>query len=133
VPFLLDGDNLLGAQRSDERRQALAAELRHLAQRLGKRILIVFDGPGLDSSDVQFSGPGRSADDRILELLRGSQDRGGWIVVTDDRPLGDRCRTLGARVERCREFRGRLRSPDEPEKPERETDVAYWLERFGNR
>jgi predicted RNA-binding protein with PIN domain len=139
VPFLVDGDNLLGTwpgrRRSDAERRQLAMELGRMAARERRRIVTIFDGrpqPATSyGTDVHFSGPGRSADSLILDLLREQQERRGWIVVTSDRSLGDQCRYLEARVERCDLFRKRMHKRGEREKPERENDVEYWLEQFG--
>lgn len=139
MPYLIDGDNLLGTwkgrRRSDAERRALASEVQRFARLARRRAVVVFDGappPGTaPGTDVHFSGPGRSADDLILDRLRGEQDRRGWIVVTSDRPLGDQCRYLEATVERCDRFRRRLSGGPSKEKPERENDVDYWLDQFG--
>ena len=140
MPVLIDGDNLLGTwpgrKRSDAERRSLAMAIGRLAHRERRRYVTVFDGhpPAAKSfgTDVHFSGRGRSADELILELLRKESDRRGWTVVTSDRSLGDQCRYLEARVLRCDRFRGRLRADPRTEKPERETDVDYWLEQFGD-
>ena len=138
MPLLVDGDNLLGTwsgrKRSNAERHRLATELpRQVGGR--KKLVVVFDGtpaPGLHfGAHVRFSGAGRKGDEVILELLRAQQDRRGWIVVTSDRSLGDQCRWLGARVERCDLFRRRLRDHVSAEKPDHEEDVAFWLEEFG--
>ncbi|ANM28686.1 hypothetical protein ABI59_02225 [Acidobacteria bacterium Mor1] len=138
MPRLVDGDNLLGTWRGRKRsapeRRNLAFELQRFARHERRRVVIVFDGPeppGGSGKDVHYSGHGRSADARILSILREEKDVRGWIVVTDDRALGDQCRYLGARVERCGDFRRRLSRMGKGEKPEREDDVAYWLEVFG--
>ena len=139
MPYLIDGDNLLGTwrgrDRTDDERRALAHELSRLAVRTGRRVVVVFDGPetaGVRSgADVRFAGHGHSADERILALLRDQADRRGWIVVTSDRSLGDRCRHLGARIERCDRFRARLRAEPAAEKPNAEEELDLWLERFG--
>jgi len=140
VPLIVDGDNLLGTwpgrRRSDAERRELAMQLGRYALRNRRRVVVVFDGsapPGTAfGADVMFAGPGRTADEVMLGFLRAQADRRGWIVVTSDRSLGDQCRYLEARVERCDRFRGRLRVRDDVEKPEREEDVEYWLERFGD-
>jgi predicted RNA-binding protein with PIN domain len=141
MPIIVDGDNLLGTWpgrgRSDSERHRLAAQLSRFAARERRRVVAVFDGsgpPGLSfGSDVHFSGAGRTADRLILEFLEREQDRRGWTVVTSDRSLGDRCRHLGARPERCDLFRRRLAREAEPEKPEREEELDYWLEQFGEK
>jgi predicted RNA-binding protein with PIN domain len=139
MPYLVDGDNLLGTwrgrERSGDERRELAHELARHARRIGRRLLTVFDGPdpggaGL-GADVRFAGGGRSADELILSILREQEDVRGWVVVTSDRSLGDRCRHLGARVERCDRFRPRLCEPAGPEKPASEHDVDLWLREFG--
>ena len=138
MPYLIDGDNLLGTwrgrSRSDSERRSLAFEIARFGTRRRRRIVVVFDGsapPGSHfGTDVHFSGPGQTADEVILALLRDQEDRRGWIVVTSDRSLADQCRYMEAGVERSDNFRKRLaRSPTE-EKPEREDDVDYWLEQF---
>lgn len=139
MPIIVDGDNLLGTwperKRSDAERRRLAMQLSRWAAREGRSVVTVFDGSGPPGtsfgSDVHFSGPGRTADQLILDLLRREEDRRGWIVVTSDRALGDQSRHLGARPERCDLFRRRLARGTGREKPEREEDLDYWLERFG--
>lgn len=138
MPIVVDGDNLLGTsgrERSTAERRVLARELAALARREGKRVVTVFDGPDplrpAFGRDVRFSGPGRTADAVILELVRDDPDPRGLLIVTSDKSLGDRCRWLGARVERCHVFRPRLRAPGGEEKPESEDDIEGWLERFG--
>jgi hypothetical protein len=110
-------------------------ELARLAHRWRRRIVTVFDGPPppvtSHGANVIFAGPARSADEVILDRLREQEDRRGWIVVTSDRSLGDQCRYLEARVERCDRFRGRMTRDPAGEKPDRVEDVEYWLEQFG--
>ncbi len=140
MPYLVDGDKLPltcpRRPRTDAERSALALELDRFSARQRKRLVVVFDGtppPGRHlGPDVHFAGPGRTADDLILSLLRREEDRRGWIVITSDRPLGDRCRHLEARVERSDLFRKRLSAGTHEEKPEREDDVDYWLRQFGD-
>ena len=138
MPYLIDGDNLLGTwpgrRRSDAERRRLAFDLERFGRSVRREIVVIFDGvepPGaLVGPDVRFAGAGRSADDAILAHLRGRTDRGGWIVVTSDRSLGDRCRWLGARTERSDLFRRRLTGSRPAEKPEREDDLDFWIEQF---
>ena len=142
MPFLIDGDNLLGTwpgrRRSDPERRELALQLARWAARERRRVMTVFDGtapPGSSfGAGTLFSGAGRTADDRILDFLRQQSQRSQWVVVTSDRSLGDQCRHLDARIERCDRFRRRLRSAAacEDEKPKAGVDVDYWLEQFGS-
>jgi hypothetical protein len=66
----------------------------------------------------------------ILAHLRGQQDPRGWIVVTDDKSLGDQARWVGARVERCQALRDRVAGGGE-EKPGGQDDLDYWKDVFG--
>lgn len=136
MPFLIDGDNLLGTSgraRSDTEKARLAAELGRFASANRRRLTVVFDGPAppQHGAGVVYSGPGRTADSVILDRLRGQDNRRGWIVVTNDRSLADQARWLGATPERCERFRERLALGGDGEKPEREEDLDYWLEQFG--
>lgn len=91
--YLVDGDNLLGTWPG---RTRSACEKQRLAAELDGRAVVVFDLPG------------RSADDAILAALRREPNPAEWTVVTSDRSLSDRCRSLGASTERSHEFRRRL-------------------------
>lgn len=141
MPWLVDGDNLLGCwpgrRRSEAERRALTAELRRFARRTRRRVIVVFDGEPPEGyragPDVKYAGARKSADDVILSLLSAERDRRGWTVVTSDRPLGDRCRWLGARVERSHAFRPRLDAEPEGDKPRAEDNVAYWEDIFADR
>ncbi len=94
----------------------------------------MFDGPAPvpapPGADVRFSGAGTSADSLILRFLRTQPERAGWTVVTNDRSLGDRCRSIGAKVERCDAFRKRWVERCGDEKPAPSDDIDYWLEVF---
>jgi len=139
MPFLIDGDNLLGTwpgrRRSDAERRRLAFEIGRHGSSRRRRMVVVFDGtapPGLVlGPDVHFAGLGRSADELMLEILRREANPRGWIVVTSDRSLADQCRYLHARTERSDVFRKQLTAEGAEEKPEAEDDVEYWLRQFG--
>ncbi|MDX1388762.1 MAG: NYN domain-containing protein [Acidobacteriota bacterium] len=137
MPLIVDGNNLLGERRDDGARRLLVAEIARLAARERRRIVVVFDGPPpphrFASVNTHFSGPGKSADTWILDFLREQTRPREWTVVTDDRQLGDRCRHLGARVERRRAFRERLATDRKAEKPTGPVDVEDWEDYFGTR
>ena len=137
MPILVDGDNLLGRwpgrDRSQGERVLLSHELQRAARRTGSQIHVCFDGSRPDGIGVaarsHWSGAGCSADDWIVSLLQKEKDPKSWSVVTDDRPLGDRCRWVGANLRSCRDFRLRLQG-EESEKPESEDDIEYWTRAF---
>ncbi len=137
MPLLVDGNNLLGARRDDGVRRGLAAEIARLANRESRRIVLVFDGAAprqpFRATDTHFSGPGKTADAWILDFLRQQDRVREWTVITDDRSLADRCRHLGARVERCRPFRDRLAQRDEGEKPSGPVNVKEWEDYFNTK
>ena len=134
MPWIVDGDNLLGSwpgrSRSDAERRTLAGEIRALARREGREIVVVFDGEPASAlasgGDVLYAGKGRDADSVILEKIRASRDRRGYTVVTFDRALADQTRWLGASVERCDRFRARLAADRPAEKPEAGDDLEEW-------
>ena len=138
MPRIVDGDNLLGTwpgrKRSDRERKALAHDLDRWAHRERRRLVVVFDGsapPGVSlGSHTRFAGPVGCADDVILALLRQQVDPRGCIVVTNDRSLGDQCRGLGARIEKCEAFRARLLVDGGSEKPIPSGSIDEWLEVF---
>lgn len=137
MPILVDGDNLLGRwpgrARSQGQRVLLSHELQRAARRMGSRIHVCFDGSRPDGIGVaaqsHWSGADSSADEWIVAFLENEKDPKSWSVVTDDRPLGDRCRWIGATIRGCRDFRLRLQG-EVPEKPERENDIDYWIDTF---
>jgi len=139
VPFLIDGDNLLGTWRGRDRgaedKRRLSFELARFARTVRRRCVTVFDGPAPRGAgfggETRFSGRGRSADEWILDFLRAEQEPQGWWVITSDRSLGDRCRHLRARVEKSDRFRKRLTPSSGDEKPDPGSDMDYWLEQFG--
>ena len=120
--------------RSETDKRRLSQEIARLARKEGRDILLVFDGSqplGIAfGGTTRFAGQGQSADALILGHLRAQQDPRGWIVVTDDRSLGDQARWVGARVERCQTLRDRLSEGGE-EKPSGGDDLEYWKDVFG--
>ncbi|HVR37804.1 MAG TPA: NYN domain-containing protein [Thermoanaerobaculia bacterium] len=99
MPFLVDGNNLLGAmhadRRSDEPKRQLVRLLAMFARARKTKVTCIFDGPepasfakDLGAVKVAFSGS-RSADDLIAERAAGGR---GWSVVTSDAGLAARVR-----------------------------------------
>jgi len=153
VPYLIDGNNLLGswggpAIPGDGRAEVLRV-VATFCRAKGARAVLVFDGapfrPGtggqqLGNVTLRFPAAGRDADSVIREIVDGSRRPGELVVVTSDKPLSSYARTRGARVLRAHEWNALARGagPDtrkgrpapRGEKPDRETDVEGWLKRF---
>jgi hypothetical protein len=91
VPWLVDGSNVLGADRqNDEAKRALMRMLAGFARAKRTRVTCVFDGPeppsfgrSLGAATAVLSGA-RSADELIAERAAHGH---GWSVVTNDRGL----------------------------------------------
>jgi predicted RNA-binding protein with PIN domain len=153
VPYLIDGNNLLGswggpAIPGDGRAEVLRAVASFCRAR-GARAVLVFDGapfrPELGDQQfgtvsLRFPAAGRDADSVIREIVDGASRPGELVVVTSDKPLYSYARTRGAQVLRAHEWNALARGakpqarrggPAPPgDKPERETDVEGWLKRF---
>jgi hypothetical protein len=144
VPYLLDGDNLVGAalgRRGEAERDALVSEITGRLRRTRARVILYFDGPGRGSSlgnlTVRFSG-GSSADDAIVREIAASPRARETTVVTADRGLARRARDAGAKVMTPAEFWNRFgaetRGSTRPdEKPVDVDDWLRWFEEKGGR
>jgi rRNA-processing protein FCF1 len=107
MPYLLDGNNLIGTVRktsrpSDGDRAALVSEIADRLRRTRARATIFFDGPAgakptsLGALTVRTAS-GMSADDAILGEIRRSRAPADIVVVTADRELSRRSRDAGAK------------------------------------
>jgi hypothetical protein len=142
LPYLLDGDNLVGTARrrpgSREDRDALVAEISDRLRKTRANVVLFFDGDGpplaLGSLAVRYASP-MSADDAIVrEISRASSAR-ETIVVTADRELGRRARDAGATALSPDEFWKRFGSAGPPEggRPAQQpVNVDEWLEWFSD-
>jgi predicted RNA-binding protein with PIN domain len=153
VPYLIDGNNLLGSwggpRSGQDRREEVVRRVAELCRRRGMRAAIVFDGAPLRGDhpeqslglvSIQVPPPGRDADSVIRDIVdRASQPR-DWTVVTSDKPLYSYVRTRGAKALHVREWNAleregattpAARARREPnEKPDREQNVDEWLRLF---
>jgi predicted RNA-binding protein with PIN domain len=149
VPYLVDGNNLLGSwggpRGPDDRRGEVVGRVSEFCRKKRVRATIVFDGHPLrpdmaaqDLGPVSLRVPpqGQDADSVIRELVERAPRPQELIVVTSDKALYSYVKTLGARVMRAHEWNAAAaRTPRAPgdgsEKPEREDDVEGWLKTFG--
>lgn len=144
MPYLLDGNNLIGAVRRTARpgpddRRDLVGEIAERLRRTRARATIFFDGPRGDRTTSL--GPlsvrvadGESADDAIVRAVAGSKVPAESIVVTADRGLATRVRDAGGRVVSPAEFFARFGESGETAAPRREpnVDVEEWSRYFAD-
>jgi hypothetical protein len=121
VPYLLDGNNLIG-----------------IVRRTRAKATVFFDGPAgerpsaLGGLTVRAPSSG-SADDAILREIRRSPAPGQFVVVTADRELSRRAREAGAKVTPPGEFFarfGRGASPAAGRAASPAVDVQDWMRYF---
>ena len=136
MPYLVDGNNLIGAERGGRAsREDQAALVRELSDRLRTtraRVILFFDGAGdplsLGSLSVRFAGE-TTADDAILREIGRSSRPQEMTVVTADRELARRSRDAGGRATPPSEFWKRFGAQSPPRRGvETRVDVDDWLE-----
>ena len=153
MPFLVDGNNLLGQTpglklRDPKSRLQLIQRICAHQHRKGGRYTIFFDGEPdrgparleshLGGVTVRYSGRGVSADEAIKRALRSAAHPREWTVISSDRELAVEFRHLGARSVDCAEFNRNLaRLESEPlrrwEKSVSASEVEEWLKIFGEK
>ncbi len=121
--YYVDGYNLLfkeawarSSSSLEEARKTLIKELDSLATQLNLSITVVFDAPfqtedlkrgHYRSLEIIFTAYGQTADDYLVETLRHLGKK--VLVVTSDRGLRSRVKTMGAEVEGVHDFLVHLR------------------------
>jgi predicted RNA-binding protein with PIN domain len=153
VPYLIDGNNLLGSWGGPAVAGGREEALRRVAafcRARGARAILVFDGAPFRSElgaqelgavSLRFPAPGQDADSLIRAIVEASARPAELIVVTSDKALYSYVKTRGAPVLRAHEWnrlesrrparvRSRAASATASEKPAREDDVEGWLRRF---
>jgi predicted RNA-binding protein with PIN domain len=152
MPFLIDGNNLLGLRpevlaKEPGIRRRLVGQLSAFARAKRTSVVVVFDGEpdedGLRSDmtlggvRVIFSGRVSDADGRILKILDEVRDPAGYTLVTSDRVLGDRARQRRARCVTSLKFRRSLEDlapaggDDAPLSADQIADWESWFEQKG--
>jgi predicted RNA-binding protein with PIN domain len=155
LPYLIDGNNLLGSWGgpavSGDGRLEVVRRVAAFCSARGSRAVLVFDGAPfrgelgdqqLGSVSLRFAAPGQDADSVIRSIVDSAARPADILVVTSDKALYSYARTRGAGVLRAHEWNALARglSPrrlpgqraGRSEKPERETDVEGWLKRFSD-
>lgn len=142
MPYLIDGNNLIGLARKtsrapDEDRAALVRELADRLRRTRARATLFFDGPAERPSSL---GPlsvrscGGSADEAILREVAGAANPREIVVVTGDRELARRARESGARAMAPAAFwRSFGSAPTAEAKMDTPVDVEDWMRYFSEK
>jgi predicted RNA-binding protein with PIN domain len=147
VPYVIDGNNLLGSWGGpaphNDRRAEVVRRVAAFCRARGAKATLVFDGhPLRPDMEAQDLGPlrlrvppaGVDADTIIREIVDGTARPEDLIVVTSDKALYSYVKTAGASVLRVHEWNAIERRIVPPttsaEKPDREDDVEGWLRRF---
>jgi predicted RNA-binding protein with PIN domain len=156
LPYLIDGNNVLGALGGPavpgDGRAAVLSQVAAFCRSRGARAILVFDGAPfraeltaqeLGRVSVRFPRPGSDADEVIRGLIDRAARPAELTVVTSDKAVYSYARTRGAAALRAHEWkalarRGPARRPrrmqrEPSEKPEHESDVEGWLRRFNRR
>jgi predicted RNA-binding protein with PIN domain len=157
VPYLIDGNNLLGSWGGPapgrDRRAEVVRRVAAFCRARGARAVLVFDGAPLRTEleeqslgpvSLRVPPPGQDADALIRGLVDAAEQPRALVVVTSDKALYSYARTRGAKVLRAHEWNALERRPPAApssrrrgeaaqEKPEREEDIEGWLERFSRK
>jgi predicted RNA-binding protein with PIN domain len=152
VPYLIDGNNLLGSWGGPavpgDGRLEVVRRVAAFCRARGARATIVFDGapfrPDLGDQElgkvsVRFPPVGHDADSVIRDLVERAARPAELTLVSSDKALYSFARSRGAHAWTARDWnnqaraarpRGRSAKAARSEKPEREADVEGWVRRF---
>jgi predicted RNA-binding protein with PIN domain len=154
MPLLIDGHNLIGkmpdlklSDPDDE--DKLIARLKKYVAKTKKRATVVFDPPKQSEwfawSDDRYEQPnleiifvtmGRTADDKLRELITQTKDKQGLVLVTSDAAVANFARQCGVKNVRssesfAEEMREVLKPPAPSQKPGiTQADLDEWLKVF---
>lgn len=145
MPYVLDGNNLIGSERrartpGEEDRSAFESELAARLRGMRSSVRIFYDGPPERTrslGSLTIRRPGGSADDAILREISAAADAREITVVTADRDLARRCRDAGAKTLDPAQFWERFGKGDAgrrtgPQKTEARVDVEEWMKFFSD-
>jgi predicted RNA-binding protein with PIN domain len=151
VPYLIDGNNVMGAwggpRLGRDGRAEVVRRVAAFCRSRGARATVVFDGAPLRADreglelgpvSVRSAPPGGDADGVIRDIVERSPRPAEITVVTSDKALYSYVKTRGALAIRSQEWsrlerEAALHRPAlaTNEKPQREDDVEGWLKIFG--
>jgi predicted RNA-binding protein with PIN domain len=138
VPYLLDGDNVIGSARgrrgTAHDRDALVREVSDRLRRTRARVVLFFDGVGagvsLGNLSVRFAGA-VSGDEAIVREVGHTSPSREAIVVTADRELARRVRDAGGTAITPQAFWERFgKAASTTRREEKTVDVEEWMNWF---
>ena len=123
MPYLIDGNNLIGAIRIIDIRDPGAREkmtslLARYQQAKNNTVVVVYDGPPPDGAhqrtylgglSIIYAGPESDADSEIRRILEESSDPASYTVVSSDKQVYSFARWRGAQAMRVMAFYSDLR------------------------
>jgi len=145
MPYWFDGNNLIGqsaaAAREDPKtRRSFLSLLSSYATSRGGRFVVFFDGDDSGRAlpprgvRLRYSAP-LSTDNAILRDAEGARSPAEIIVVTNDRGLAARCRSISVKTMDWRQFTTRMSSGSEAHRKdapkEENVDLNEWSRYFG--
>jgi predicted RNA-binding protein with PIN domain len=152
MPYLIDGNNFIGAIREiDIRDEAAREKLTRLLARYQRAknnsVIVVYDGPPppgvrevtrIGGLTVIYAGPRSDADTRIRRILEESADPASFIVVSSDRQVYSFARWRGAEAMRVMRFYEEVRKAAEgdgggaiDEGSLSSEEIGEWMRFFG--
>ncbi len=143
MPYLLDGNNLVGSARrtsrpSEEDCEALIREVADRLRRTKARAVLFFDGPGrrggsLGPLTIRYSERS-SADDLIVQMIADARAPREYTVVTADQGLARRVRDRGGKAVRPDDFWKSFgkEAGSEARGGEAPVDVEEWTKYLGD-
>ena len=152
MPYLIDGNNLLGSwggpRGDDDRRSEVVRRVSAFCRAKNVKATVVFDGrplrPDMAAQELgavtlRVPPEGQDADTVIRELVERAARPAEIIVVTSDKALYSYVKTLGASVLRAHEWNSLERhalssargASSGSDKPDHEPDIEGWLKKFG--
>ena len=152
MPYLIDGNNLIGAIKELDTRDKTAREkLTQMLMQYNKvkrnKIKVVYDGPPPDGLlaethfgpvSVRYAGPDYDADTVIKQLVDRSKSPESIIVVSNDKQVYSYCKWAGSKAMRVNQFYDDLIKVLEKEgvdgrkfKELNKNEVDDWLDYFG--
>ncbi|MGC8658499.1 MAG: NYN domain-containing protein [Desulfomonilaceae bacterium] len=151
MTFIIDGNNLIGRKIDRDPKWRLVKEqLLHKVVKFvaitGKKVKIVFDGieeanyqDGIVFKGVQifYAKPGKSADERIKNMIRNISYARDVTVVSSDKELRSFASSRGAKIITRETFRSELRKLSAREQKEikdsnpKIENISEWLDYFG--